>query len=753
MSNSETSIEDAISHERPEFARAIRAVITADPSELRQILAEYPRLVKEHSRSDHRATLLHYIAANGIEDALQTSPKSIYQVVQCADLKTRENAEKRALSVARVLLNSGAEIDAAADAYDGGSLQTPLNWLVSSDHPAAAGLTGALTELFCKAGASVDGVNNDSSPVFTALGFGHTQAVKVLFDQGAVIDNILLAAASGQLSKVKEYWHGDKPEAGNMERCKLPWLAPTKTNRQAAELALVLASMCGHNEIVRYLIAAGIDKNAIPPGTHMTAAPLHTACLAGEESTVDVLIELECDPTLQDPRYRGDALGWAKHGGNPRIIRKVGHYLPEFMRRQQAANPAVTDFIQAVRADDTQQLERLKRDPGLTPEHMNGPWFDFDAPAVVAFKSNLPLIECLVDAGADINQKSLWWAGGFGVLDDTEPELAEQLMARGAKLDVWSAAGLDKLSKLQAIVQAEPALVHARGPDGKTPLHCAKSVSAAKFLLSKGADINAKCIDHESTPAQYLVADHPEVVRALIQHGCAVDSMLAAALGDNELLDKILHDDPLALSALVDSEHFPSSAADHIYAWKLGWYATPHQVAQKFGHDACVQFLFQRSPPGTQLLNACLLDKKDLIQALRSAYPNLVEELPEQERRYLAHAARNNQTLQVRNLLAAGFPVDVTGQHGATALHWAAFHGNAEMVRWLLQYHPPLDARDDDFDGTPIDWALQGCQHGWYTDRGDFVAVIRALIAAGCPIPAARPPTGNAEIDALFGGS
>ena len=337
------------------------------------------------------------------------------------------------------------------------------------------------------------------------------------------------------------------------------------------------------------------------------------------------------------------------------------------------------------------------------------------------------------------------------MLDDTDPELAEQLIARGATLDVWSAASQDKLSKLQAIVQAEPALVQAKGPDGKTPLHCAKSVSAAKFLLSKGADIDARCIDHNSTPAQYLVVEHPDVVRALIHHGCAVDIMLAAALGDIPLADKILEKDSSAIKTTVDSKHFPTFAADHIYSWKLGWYTTPHQVARKFGHDACVEFLFQRSSPDTQLLNACLLDKQDLVSALLAAYPKLVSTLPDSELRYVAVAARNNNLKQVRNLLAAGWPADVPGQqHAATALHWAAFHGNAAMVALLLRHHAPLEAKDADFANTPVEWAQQGCLHGWYTDSGDFVTVIQSLLSAGCHVSSSRKPTGLADVDALF---
>ena len=52
---------------------------------------------------------------------------------------------------------------------------------------------------------------------------------------------------------------------------------------------------------------------------------------------------------------------------------------------------------------------------------------------------------------------------------------------------------------------ADAALIHARGGDGQTPLHFASTVEVAKFLVEKGADIDARDVDHESTPAQYML--------------------------------------------------------------------------------------------------------------------------------------------------------------------------------------------------------------------------------------------------------
>ena len=77
------------------FSQAVQAIITGDEPGLRALLKAHPGLVQERAPSDHKATLLHYVAANGVEDELQLSPKN-------------------APAIARILLEAGAEVDAVA---------------------------------------------------------------------------------------------------------------------------------------------------------------------------------------------------------------------------------------------------------------------------------------------------------------------------------------------------------------------------------------------------------------------------------------------------------------------------------------------------------------------------------------------------------------------------------------------------------------------------------------------------------------
>ena len=142
---------------------------------------------------------------------------------------------------------------------------------------------------------------------------------------------------------------------------------------------------------------------------------------------------------------------------------------------------------------------------------------------------NRAMLDLLLHHGASIDAHSVWWAGGFGVLDVCEPAFARALIERGAFVDAHAAARLGMLDRLDELVTMDPSAVHARGGDGQTPLHVAANLDVARYLVEHGADIDAIDVDHESTPAQYLVREHQDIVRYLVARGCRTDIMLAAA--------------------------------------------------------------------------------------------------------------------------------------------------------------------------------------------------------------------------------
>lgn len=362
-------------------------------------------------------------------------------------------------------------------------------------------------------------------------------------------------------------------------------------------------------------------------------------------------------------------------------------------------------------------------------------------------RSDRATIDVLLHAGADIRKRTEWWAGGFGVLDDCSPDLVDFLVERGAIIDAHSAARLGMVSKLAELVTADPSLVHSKGGDGQTPLHFASTVEVAKFLLDKGADIDALDVDHESTPAQYMLRvdqkrhyprDRQDVARYLVSRGCKTDILMAAALGDVNLVRHHLDSDPACIRMSVSEEWFPkrdTRAGGTIYVWTLGPHRTAHTVAREFGHEDVFQLLMERTPEELKLALACELGDEAAFQNFLAENPNAVKALTDSDRQKLPNAAKNNNTKAVRLMLEAGWPVDTPGEMGATALHWAGFNGNAAMTREILRFQPALELKSVEYPGTALSWAIYASGNGWRRDAGDFVGTVRALLEAGAVMP------------------
>lgn len=392
--------------------------------------------------------------------------------------------------------------------------------------------------------------------------------------------------------------------------------------------------------------------------------------------------------------------------------------------------------------------ELLSRHPELRAR-INEPLpnHSFDMPAIVvaAEKQNREMADALLDSGANINERSRWWAGGFGVLDFANPELATYLISRGAMVDIHAAARLDMPERVRAFLAADPHQVHERGGDGQLPLHFASTVEIAAMLLDAGADVDARDIDHESTAAQYMVSIAPqrhEVARFLVARGAETDILMAAALGDLALVERIVNDDPDSVRTTVTERYFPKRdprAGGHIYNYGFGWTKSAQMIAHQFGHMDVFALLMQRSAPWLRLLNAAEVGDEAYFHKILEKSPQLLQKLSANSRRIIGVATRNN-TRAMKMLLAAGWPANPAMESGQTALHFASWHGNIEMVRELIAHQAPINVFENEHGGSPLAWALHGSLNGWARDKGDYPAVVRALLAAGAEVPRPEKP-------------
>jgi hypothetical protein len=108
------------------------------------------------------------------------------------------------------------------------------------------------------------------------------------------------------------------------------------------------------------------------------------------------------------------------------------------------ADAPSTELLHAITAEDAGAVRSvLARYPDLRARlDAPLPGLPFGATPLLGAvaRGSLEVIDVLLDAGADINVRSRWWAGGFGALDSADPSIVPFLVARGAAVDVNAAA-------------------------------------------------------------------------------------------------------------------------------------------------------------------------------------------------------------------------------------------------------------------------------------------------------------------------
>ena len=114
------------------FENCIDAMLAGDLNDLSETLATTPALIRQQSQYGHRATLLHYLGANGVESYRQVTPLNAVQIAEC-------------------LIEAGADVNSLANIYGGSK---PLGLLTTSAHPANAGVTEAVAAVLENAGAT-----------------------------------------------------------------------------------------------------------------------------------------------------------------------------------------------------------------------------------------------------------------------------------------------------------------------------------------------------------------------------------------------------------------------------------------------------------------------------------------------------------------------------------------------------------------------------------------------------------------------
>ncbi len=266
-----------------QFEAAVDAIAGGGLAALKRLLRDNPAVIRARSTRKHRATLLHYVGANGVEYFRQKTPKN-------------------AVTIAKVLLKAGAAVDAEAEIYGG---STALGLVATSIHPLQAGVQNALIETLLSYGASIDGgFGGANSGGYThgavngCLGNGRGEAAELLARRGARLD-LAGAAGVGRLDLVKGFFDVD---------------GALKADVASEQLKTAFAWACqyGRTGVVEFLLQKGFEAGAKLVRHGETG--LHWAAHGGHLDIVKLLLARNAPVGVKDETWGGTPLGWALHG-------------------------------------------------------------------------------------------------------------------------------------------------------------------------------------------------------------------------------------------------------------------------------------------------------------------------------------------------------------------------------------------------------------------------------------------------------
>jgi hypothetical protein len=264
------------------FERGALAVVRGDRAALERLLRDHPELIRARSTREHRATLLHYVSANGVENYRQVSPRNSAEITE-------------------VLLDAGADVDAEADVYGSGC--TALGLVATSAPPSAAGVQLHVIDVLLDHGAQMDRpglAGNKTALVHACLANGQPKAAEHLVSRGAALD-LAGAAGLGRVDVLRGFFADDGS------------LKPGVTNAELKD-GFALACAYGRGDAVAFLLEHGIHVDTELRGHGDGHTGLHVAAFHGHIDTVSVLLEQGASVDPIDKTWGTSPLVWAVTG-------------------------------------------------------------------------------------------------------------------------------------------------------------------------------------------------------------------------------------------------------------------------------------------------------------------------------------------------------------------------------------------------------------------------------------------------------
>lgn len=280
------------------------------------------------------------------------------------------------------------------------------------------------------------------------------------------------------------------------------------------------------------------------------------------------------------------------------------------------------------------------------------------------------------------------------------------------------------IDEVRAALKAEPALVNAIGPHpywgGRPqPLHMAiegNRRAIFDLLLDTGADVNGDNAGYDHwSPLMLTFDERSEMRQVLLERGAKIGLVEAMLMKDDALVGQLLAAGKSALPAEGPNRGSVLAFARTPFAIdrliELGapteikdrWGASPVEAMSRLGEKGrpLVRHMASR---GLKVApeDFARMGDREALETLILASP----EIAKSDAVMMGAVDFQHHDL-VRFLLARGGNVNAraVAQSRHTALHSAAWNGDLEMAKLLLDAGADINARDEEHDGTPRGWS------------------------------------------------
>lgn len=336
----------------------------------------------------------------------------------------------------------------------------------------------------------------------------------------------------------------------------------------------------------------------------------------------------------------------------------------------------------------------------------------------------IDLIDEVLRRGADINARRFEGArpihlfnGDYGYrgwrdvpksVTTTPREVLAHLIARGAYLDICTAAHMGNLDRVRELVEQDPSLANKVSdylsyyPGSGAPIRNAAAaghLEVVRFLLAHGADPNLPeegIAPHGGALHSAVAGNHYEVAKLLLTHDAypsgevesSADCLSFAMMNKNQAM----------IDLLVS------------YGSKQ-----PTQIAAYYGSVEQAKVAFAENPAladnAEALSNAASEGKLDFVRLLLSYRPNLAQRV--------SLAAKTTEITEL--LFSHGMNPSRPNWLLITPLHQYARTGDVAKAKLFIKHGADLHARDENLGSTPLGWAA----------KFDQLKMVKVLLKAG----------------------